>query len=101
MNNCLDYNKYTVVYYPMANYFQYIRKFGHFILGYKLDKESKMKYLVYGIPGTKSRADQPFGGKSGFVTWVPLREGDEDEDSYGYWLMFYDFRNSTIVIPVR
>jgi hypothetical protein len=101
MNNCLDYNKYTVVYYPMANYFQYIRKFGHFILGYKLDKESKMKYLVYGIPGTKSRADQPFGGKSGFVTWVPLREGEEDEDSYGYWLMFYDFRNSTIVIPVR
>ena len=101
MNNCLDYNKYTVAYYPMANYFQYIRKFGHFILGYKLDKESKMKYLVYGIPGTKSRADQPFGGKSGFVTWVPLKEGDEDEDSYGYWLMFYDFRSSTIVIPVR
>jgi hypothetical protein len=101
MNKCLDYNKYTVVYYPMANYFQYIRKFGHFILGYKLDKESKMKYLVYGIPGTKSRADQPFGGKSGFVTWVPLKEGDEDENSYGYWLMFYDFRNSTIVIPVR
>lgn len=101
MTNCMDYNKYTVVYYPMMNYYQYIRKFGHFVMGYKLDKESKMKYLVYGIPGTKSRRDQPYGGKSGFVTWVPLKEGEEDEDSYGYWLMFYDFRNSTIVIPVK
>ncbi len=101
MNNCLDYNKYTVAYYPMMNYYQYIVKFGHFILGYKLDKENKMKYIVYGIPGRKSRADQPFGGRSGFVTWVPLKEGEENEDSYGYWLMFYDFRNSTIVIPVK
>lgn len=99
--NCMDYNKHTVVYYPMNNYYQYIRKFGHFVLGYKLDKDNKMKYLVYGIPGTKARADQPFAGRTGFVTWVPLKEGDEGEDSYGYWLMFYDFRNSTIVIPVK
>jgi hypothetical protein len=101
MNSCVDYNKHNVVYYPMMNYYQYIARFGHFILGYKMDKENKMKYLVYGIPGTKSREDQPFGGRTGFVTWVPLNEGEEDEDSYGYWLMFYDFRSSTIVIPVQ
>lgn len=101
MTNCTDYNKYTVVYYPMMNYYPYIKRYRHFVLGYKCDKENRMKYLVYGIPGTKSRLDQPFGGRSGFVTWVPLREGEEDESSYGYWLMFYDFRNSTIVIPVR
>jgi hypothetical protein len=101
MTHCMDYNKYTVALYPMMNYFQYIRRYEHFILGYKLDMESKMKYLVYGIPGTKSRMDQPFGGRTGFVTWVPLREGEEDENSFGYWLMFYDFRNSTIVIPVK
>lgn len=101
MTSCADYNKYTVAYYPMMNYFQYIRKYEHFVLGYKLDKENRMKYLVYAIPGTKSRMDQPFGGRTGFVTWVPLKEGEEDEDSFGYWLMFYDFRNSTIVIPVK
>lgn len=101
MNNCVDYNKYTVVYYPMLNYYQHIRRFGHFIMGHKYDKDNKMKYLVYGIPGTKSRMDQPYGGRTGFVTWIPLKDGDEEEGSYGYWLMFYDFRNSTIVIPVK
>lgn len=101
MTGCLDYNKYNVAYYPMMNYYPYIKKFEHFVLGYKCDKDNKMKYLVYGIPGTKSRIDQPFAGRTGFVTWVPLREGEEDEGSYGYWLMFYDFRNSTIVIPVK
>ncbi|MBL4936063.1 hypothetical protein JK636_09840 [Clostridium sp. YIM B02515] len=101
MTSCAHYNKYTVAYYPMVNYYPYIRKHGHFILGYKHDKDNKMKYLVYGVPGTKSRIDQPFGGRTGFVTWVPLVEGEEEENSQGYWLMFYDFRSSTIVIPVR
>lgn len=101
MNNCVDYNKYTVVYYPMINHYQYIRRFGHFLMGYKQDKDNKMKYLVYGVPGTKSRTDQPFGGRTGFVTWVPLKDGDENEGSMGYWLMFYDFKNATIVIPVK
>lgn len=102
MTSCTHYNKHTVAYYPMINYYPYIRKHGHFILGYKHDKDNKMKYLVYGVPGTKSRIDQPFGGRTGFVTWVPIVEGEEEEEnSQGYWLMFYDFKNSTIVIPVR
>ena len=57
-----------------------------------------MKYIVYGIPGKKDKGDQPYGGKTGFVTWM------EDEtlgDGMGYWLMFYDFRNSVIVIPAE
>jgi hypothetical protein len=101
MMHCPDYNKHTVVYYPMINYYPYIKRHGHFILGYKYDRYNSLKYLVYAVPGTKSRADQPFGGRSGFVTWVPLNVGDEREDSIGYWLMFYDFRSSTIVIPVK
>lgn len=101
MAYCPDYNKHTVVYYPMMSYYPYIKKHGHFIFGYKHDKNDKLKYLVYGIPGTKSRKDQPYGGRSGFVTWVPMTPGDEEEHSYGYWLMFYDFRTSTIVIPVK
>lgn len=101
MYNCSDYNKYTVLYYPMISYYPYIKQYGHYIIGYKFNNEGKMKYLVYGVPGKKSRQEQPYGGKSGFVTWIPLKHGEEDEDSMGYWLMFYDFRNSTIIIPVK
>jgi hypothetical protein len=101
MHSCQDYNKHTVVYYPMLNYYPYIGKHKHFILGYKFDKDNNMKYIVYGVPGRRARMDQPFGGKSGFVTWVPLIPGEEEENNMGYWLMFYDFNNSTIVIPVR
>lgn len=95
-----NYNTYTVVLYPMMGYYPYIKKHGHFVVGHKCDKEGKLKYLVYGIPGTKSKMEQPFGGKSGFVTWIPMR-GNENESEMGYWVMFYDFKNSTIVIPVR
>lgn len=100
MYDTLDYNKYTVAYYPMINYYPYIKKYGHYMMGLKCDPHGKMKYLVYAVPGTKHKMEQPFGGKSGFVTWVPVKE-DIGDDSFGYWLMFYDFRTSTIVIPVR
>lgn len=94
-----DYNKYTTFYYPMINYYRYIEEYGHFIFGYKFDNEGEMKYLIYGIPGTKKLKHQPFRGKTGFVTWVPAKS-NEDKVS-GYWLMFYDFKKSTILIPSK
>lgn len=96
-----SYNRYSVVYYPMLMYYPYIEKYGHYLLGYKCDKNGNMKYIVYAVPGTKKRVEQPFGGKTGFVSWIPLVDGDENEDSLGYWLMFYDFKNSTIAVPKR
>lgn len=101
MADTSNYNKYTVVYYPMINYFPYIKKYGHFMLGYKCDSNGNMKYLVYAVPGTKSKEEQPFEGKSGFVTWQALKNGENKEDNFGYWIMFYDFRTSTIVIPIK
>lgn len=101
MCNSSDYNRYTIVYYPMMSYYPYIKNHGHYLLGYKYDEAGKMKYIVYGIPGTKNIQDQPFGGKSGFVTWVSKNEVETRDDEYGYWLMFYDFRTSTIVVPVK
>lgn len=92
-----DYNKYAVIYYPMMNYYPYIKRHGYFLVGYKCDKDGKLKCLVYAIPGKRDKCHQPYGGKSGFVTWVP-HKAKEDE---GYWLMFYDFRKSTILIPVK
>ncbi|AWI07579.1 hypothetical protein [Clostridium drakei] len=101
MYDMSDYNRYSMIYYPMMNYYQYILKQKHYIIGYKLNKDGEMKYLVYGIAGTKSKMDQPYGGRSGFVTWMPLNVDDEREEAMGYWLMFYDFKTSTIMIPVK
>ncbi|SHI03350.1 hypothetical protein [Clostridium grantii] len=94
-----DYNKYTVAYYPMLGYYSYINKYKHYLLGYKCNKEGYLKYIIYAIPGMKKRSDRPFDGKTGFVTWVPIDNGDDSK--MGYWLMFYDFKNSCVVIPVK
>jgi hypothetical protein len=101
MGNASDYNRYTVVYYPMMSYYPYIKNYGHYLMGYKYDAAGKMKYIVYAVPGTKNINDQPFGGKSGFVTWVSQKEIETRDDEFGYWLMFYDFRTSTVVVPVK
>lgn len=97
MYDMSDYNKYTVAYYPMICYYPYIRNYKSFMLGYKCDSNGKMKYIVYGIPGSRAKAHQPYGGKTGFVTWIPDKENDE----MGHWLMFYDFKKSTIVVPLK
>lgn len=91
-----NYNQYTLAYYPMLNYYPYISKAGYFLLGYKCNKDGEMKYIVYGIPGSREKNDQPYGGKTGFVTWT-----SDNENRIGYWLMFYDFKNSSIVIPTK
>ena len=97
MCNMSNYNRYTVAYYPMLNYYPYIRKYGNFRMGYKCDREGNLKYIVYGIPGRNVLDEQPYEGKTGFVTWVK----DENREGVGCWLMFYDFRNSTVVVPME
>ena len=91
-----NYNKYTLAYYPMLNYYPYISKSGNFLLGYKCNTNGEIKYIVYAIPGSKEKNDQPYGGRTGFVTWT-----SDDGNDIGYWLMFYDFKNSSIVIPTK
>ncbi|MBW9150026.1 hypothetical protein K2F40_13775 [Clostridium sp. CM028] len=97
MYDLSDYNKYTIAYYPMISYYPYIRNYKSFMLGYKCDSSGKMKYIVYGIPGSRAKTHQPYGGKTGFVSWI----SDKENDEMGYWLMFYDFKNSTIVVPLK
>lgn len=98
MCNIADYNKYTALYYPMTNYYPYISKHGHFLVGLKCDEYGNVKYLVYGIKGSKDKKHQPYDGKTGFVTWVPNSELGKD---MGYWLMFYDFKNNMVVVPSK
>lgn len=91
-----NYNQYTLAYYPMLNYYPYISKSGYFLLGYKCNRNGDIQYIVYGIPGSKEKNDQPYGGRTGFVTWT-----NDNSNGRGYWLMFYDFKNSSIVIPTK
>ncbi|WP_443661569.1 DUF7922 domain-containing protein [Clostridium sp.] len=97
MYDLSDYNKYAIAYYPMICYYPYIRNCKSFMLGYKCDSKGNMKYIVYGIPGSRNKAHQPYGGKTGFVTWI----ADKENDEMGHWLMFYDFKNSTVVVPIK
>ncbi|EKQ56015.1 MULTISPECIES: hypothetical protein [unclassified Clostridium] len=91
-----NYNQYTLAYYPMLNYYPYISKTGHYLLGYKCNRNGDIQYIVYAIPGSKDKNDQPYGGRTGFVTWT-----NDSSNGRGYWLMFYDFKNSSIVIPTK
>lgn len=97
MCNISNYNKYTTLYYPMTNYYPYIAKHEHFMIGLKADEEGKVAYVIYAIPGTKAKHDQPYNGKTGFVTFAP----NTPESEEGYWLMFYDFKNSMVVVPMK
>lgn len=97
MLNITNYNKYTVMYYPMINYYPYIKNKGYFLIGFKCDGEGRVNYIMYAVPGTKDKGAQPYGGKTGFVTWME----DPNDKTSGYWLMFYDFKNSMIVIPMK
>lgn len=91
-----NYNKYTIAFYPMMNYYPYIKKYGYFMIGYKCDEKGNLKYIVYGVPGTKSKDSQPYGGQTGFVTWMKT-----EKDDLGLWLMFYDYKKSMVVIPEK
>ena len=95
------YKSYIMLYFPMINYYPYIIRHGHYLVGYKYDDKGKVKYIVYGIPGTKDQYDQPYGGEYGFVSWTQPRKNKGIHGDIGYWLMFYDYKKSVIVVPAR
>ena len=97
MCNMSNYNKYTLAYYPMLNYYPYIKKYGFFMIGYKCDSKGNLKHIIYGVPGKKDKDEQPYDGRTGFVTWVSIKNNANN----GCWLMFYDFKNSTVVVPMK
>ncbi|WP_302542530.1 hypothetical protein, partial [uncultured Clostridium sp.] len=82
MCNMNNYNKYTLAYYPMLNYYPYIKKYGFFMIGYKCDSKGNLKHIIYGVPGKKDKDEQPYDGRTGFVTWVNTNVGRSD----GCWL---------------
>lgn len=93
------YDYCNVINYPILNCYPLIARYGQIMLGYKYDKSGNIKYLVYAIPGRRIWQDQPFGGETGFVTWMNPFYKNRGESDFGYWLMFYDYKTETILIP--
>ena len=89
MCNMNNYNKYTLAYYPMLNYYPYIKKYGFFMIGYKCDSKGNLKHIIYGVPGKKDKDEQPYDGRTGFVTWVSIKNNANN----GCWL--------TVVVPMK
>ena len=59
------------------------------MIGYKCDSKGNLKHIIYGVPGKKDKDEQPYDGRTGFVTWVSIKNNANN----GCWLMFYDFKN--------
>lgn len=97
MCDASDNDKHSVVYNPMINYYPYIIKKKEFMIGYKCDIKGNVKYIIYAIAGKKCPEEQPYMGKSGFVTWMKCKDNDEN----GFWLMFYDYKKATVVVPTK
>lgn len=73
--------------------------YDHYLVGFVNDENGKLKYIVYGMPGLFTLSDQPFGGMTGFVYWVPLKENMRGSGDMGYWLMHIDAVTGQIAIP--
>ena len=68
-------------------------KYRHFIFS------SDEKFYHIGIPGRKTREDQPERGESGFELWLPVRGAEEASDeraAYGYWICRINKKNGEI-----
>lgn len=85
MYPCYDLIFYPMIYNPSVNYFKYIAKRGHYLFGIRYGKKKEVMEIIFAIPGKNKPADQPFGGRTGFVRWIPW-----GRDENGYWVMIYD-----------
>lgn len=91
---------YSVVpaYYYMYN--SNLSRYRHYLLGIAY-KDRKVKYVVYGLPGTNCKEEQPYGGKTGYVYWQPVEKDCLNrEEDFGYWLLHIDADTGEVVNPL-
>lgn len=62
---------------------QLMNKYQHYLFGL-YNEEEKVKYFVYGIPGSFTQEEHPYKGANGFNTWHP------GQNTEGYWIIFID-----------
>lgn len=75
--------------------------FDHYLVGFVNDENGELKYIVYGMPGFFTLADQPFGGMTGFVVWKPVKENSRGARDEGYWILHIDAKTGQIAVPIE
>lgn len=73
--------------------------FDHYLVGFVNDEDGTLKYIVYGMPGFFTLADQPFSGMTGFVLWHPVKENLRGAGDEGYWILHIDAKTGQIAVP--
>ncbi|MDR5659201.1 hypothetical protein RH915_06835 [Serpentinicella sp. ANB-PHB4] len=96
MNNPYQYQ--SPYFYP-SDYYRLIYLYQHYLFGICYSEERSAKYFVYAIPGRCIKAEQPYGGTTGFVYWHPCIEGEEGKNGLGYWLAHIDPKTGLVVYP--
>lgn len=71
-----------------------LEKYGHYIFGL-YNESDKVKFYIYGIPGSFSLDEHPKGGNTGFNTWF------EGKEVPGYWLLYIEPETGRILYPIN
>ncbi|KNF09811.1 hypothetical protein CLPU_2c02630 [Gottschalkia purinilytica] len=98
------YNYLVSMYYPYRCVTKYttcqvqIKKYNHYIFG-MIEENESIQYYAYGVPGKFTKVDQPYGGATGFVTWI--EKSGSNEERLGYWIVYIDALTGKIVTPLN
>ncbi|SET23189.1 hypothetical protein SAMN05660297_01763 [Natronincola peptidivorans] len=92
---------YHYPYYQASEYQRQLYGYQHYVFGICYDEKKRAKYYVYGIPGKKTSAEQPYKGKTGFVYWHPSHYQQFNQEGFGYWLMHIDAETGKVVEPLE
>lgn len=72
-----------------------IQKYNRYLFGVAENK-GKITHYIYGIPGRYEKSEHPYGGSTGFVTWLE----DKSRTGSGYWLSYIDAYTGNVVRPL-
>lgn len=72
-----------------------IRRYKKYLFGVARDN-GKITHYIYGIPGKRVKSEHPYGGSTGFVTWLE----DKDGEGKGYWLSYINANTGNVVRPI-
>lgn len=93
------YYPYPIMYKEMTTQ-KLIKKYNHYIFGI-VREDGKVKHYAYGVPGRYRREEQPYGGKTGFMTWIESKARSRSRYRLGYWILHIDPISGKIVNPLK
>lgn len=97
MYPCYDLIFYPMLNNPYCNYYNYIRRHGHYLIGimYGGRDNREVRRIIFAIPGARNIYEQPFQGMTGFKKWIPC----DNKKVGGYWVMMYDPMSGRVSQP--